>query len=135
MFITHILRNFALTMKPDSEQARRHLLDPENSDMLMAWKLVSDTSQSVFLTGKAGTGKSTLLRYIMANTKKAHIVLAPTGIAAINVGGQTLHFFSPAIQAHNARRPGLRRTHSAQTHALSRRTDKTPQKPRAYNHR
>lgn len=77
MFITHILRNFALTMKPDSEQARRHLLDPENSDMLMAWKLVSDTSQSVFLTGKAGTGKSTLLRYIMANTKKAHIVLAP----------------------------------------------------------
>ena len=93
MFITHILRNFALTMKPDSEQARRHLLDPENSDMLMAWKLVSDTSQSVFLTGKAGTGKSTLLRYIMANTKKAHIVLAPTGIAAINVGGQTLHSF------------------------------------------
>ena len=59
-------------MKPDSEQARRHLLDPENSDMLMAWKLVSDTSQSVFLTGKAGTGKSTLLRYACAHGHRSH---------------------------------------------------------------
>ena len=69
------------------------MLDPENGDMLTAWQLVKDTSQSVFLTGKAGTGKSTLLRYITANTAKKYVVLAPTGIAAINVGGQTMHSF------------------------------------------
>ena len=43
--------------------------------------------------GKAGTGKSTFLKYICANTKKKHVVLAPTGIAAINAGGSTLHSF------------------------------------------
>ncbi len=69
------------------------VLDPDNGEMLTAWQLVKDTTQSVFLTGKAGTGKSTLLRYITQNTAKKHVVLAPTGIAAINVGGQTLHSF------------------------------------------
>ncbi|MDE6042215.1 MAG: AAA family ATPase, partial [Muribaculaceae bacterium] len=69
------------------------VLDPDNGDMLTAWQLVKETQQSVFLTGKAGTGKSTLLRYITLNTAKKHVVLAPTGIAAINVGGQTLHSF------------------------------------------
>ena len=69
------------------------VLDPDNCDMLTAWQLVKETQQSVFLTGKAGTGKSTLLRYITLNTAKKHVVLAPTGIAAINVGGQTLHSF------------------------------------------
>ena len=56
-------------------------------------QLVQFTRHSLFLTGKAGTGKSTLLRYICQTTKKKHIVLAPTGIAAINVGGSTLHSF------------------------------------------
>lgn len=51
------------------------------------------TRQSVFLTGKAGTGKSTFLKYICQHTHKKHIVLAPTGIAAINAGGVTLHSF------------------------------------------
>nr|WP_239060717.1 tetratricopeptide repeat protein [Bacteroides sp. 519] len=55
--------------------------------------LIQYTSQSVFLTGKAGTGKSTFLRYICQNTKKKHVVLAPTGIAAINAGGSTMHSF------------------------------------------
>ena len=45
------------------------------------------------LYGAAGTGKSTFLKYICANTKKKHVVLAPTGIAAINAGGSTLHSF------------------------------------------
>ena len=80
-------------MSLDPEQSRRQVLDPENGDMLTAWQLVKYTSQSVFLTGKAGTGKSTLLRYITRNTAKKHVVLAPTGIAAINVGGQTMHSF------------------------------------------
>jgi cytochrome c-type biogenesis protein CcmH/NrfG len=54
---------------------------------------VQYTRQSVFLTGKAGTGKSTFLRYVCEHTRKKHIVLAPTGIAAINAGGSTLHSF------------------------------------------
>ena len=56
-------------------------------------QLVQYTNHSLFLTGKAGTGKSTLLRHICETTKKKHVVLAPTGIAAINVGGSTLHSF------------------------------------------
>nr|WP_203558331.1 AAA family ATPase [Bacteroides sp. 224] len=55
--------------------------------------MIQYTSHSVFLTGKAGTGKSTFLRYICENTKKKHVVLAPTGIAAINAGGSTMHSF------------------------------------------
>lgn len=55
--------------------------------------MISFTRQSVFLTGKAGTGKSTFLKYICQHTKKKHVVLAPTGIAAINAGGMTLHSF------------------------------------------
>ena len=56
-------------------------------------QLITRTRQSVFLTGKAGTGKSTFLKYICKHTKKKHVVLAPTGIAAINAGGVTLHSF------------------------------------------
>ena len=55
--------------------------------------LIKYTRQSLFLTGKAGTGKSTFLRYICQHVKKKHVVLAPTGIAAINAGGSTLHSF------------------------------------------
>ena len=52
-----------------------------------------DNDSHIFLTGKAGTGKSTFLRYVSDNTKKKHVILAPTGIAAINAGGSTLHSF------------------------------------------
>lgn len=68
-------------------------LDLENKEFQNAWDLIRYTSQSVFLTGKAGSGKSTFLRYITAHTKKKYVVLAPTGIAAINAGGSTLHSF------------------------------------------
>ena len=68
-------------------------IDLDNPEFQNAWKLLQFTHRSVFLTGKAGTGKSTFLKYICANTRKKHIVLAPTGIAAVNVGGQTLHSF------------------------------------------
>lgn len=68
-------------------------LDLNNPEFQNVWNLIQHTHQSVFLTGKAGTGKSTFLKYICANTKKTHVVLAPTGIAAVNVGGQTLHSF------------------------------------------
>lgn len=68
-------------------------IDTDNREFQNALRLITDTNQSVFLTGKAGTGKSTFLKYICANTKKKYIILAPTGIAAVNVGGMTMHSF------------------------------------------
>lgn len=67
--------------------------DTSNREFQDALNLIKYTRQSLFLTGKAGTGKSTFLRYICEQTKKKHVVLAPTGIAAINAGGSTLHSF------------------------------------------
>ena len=68
-------------------------IDLDNPEFQDAWSIIRKTNRSVFLTGKAGTGKSTFLKYICANTKKKYVVLAPTGIAAVNVGGQTMHSF------------------------------------------
>ncbi|WP_066631905.1 AAA family ATPase [Labilibacter marinus] len=68
-------------------------IDTDNNEFQDALKLVQYTNRSVFLTGKAGTGKSTFLKYICAQTHKKHVVVAPTGIAAINAGGQTMHSF------------------------------------------
>lgn len=68
-------------------------IDTDNKEFQNALNLIQYTRQSVFLTGKAGTGKSTFLKYVCDITKKKHIVLAPTGIAAINAGGSTLHSF------------------------------------------
>ena len=68
-------------------------LDLDNKEWQDALQIINYTRRSLFLTGKAGTGKSTFLRYVAANTKKKHVILAPTGIAAINAGGTTLHSF------------------------------------------
>lgn len=58
-----------------------------------AERYVKATGRSVFLTGKAGTGKTTFLKYITQTTSKRFVVLAPTGVAAINAGGSTIHSF------------------------------------------
>lgn len=68
-------------------------IDLQNPELQQALQLIQFTRRSLFLTGKAGTGKSTFLRYIASHTKKKHVILAPTGIAAINAGGSTLHSF------------------------------------------
>lgn len=68
-------------------------LDLDNKEWQDALQIVNFTRRSLFLTGKAGTGKSTFLRYVAKNTKKKHVILAPTGIAAINASGSTLHSF------------------------------------------
>lgn len=68
-------------------------LDLTNKQFKDALNIIERTQNSLFLTGKAGTGKSTFLRYVAKETKKKHVILAPTGIAAINAGGQTLHSF------------------------------------------
>ncbi len=54
-------------------------------------ELLEHTARSVFLTGKAGTGKTTFLNDFVKKTRKKHIIVAPTGIAAINAGGVTIH--------------------------------------------
>ena len=68
-------------------------LDLDNKEWQDALQIVNYTRRSLFLTGKAGTGKSTFLRYVAEHTKKKNVILAPTGIAAINAGGSTLHSF------------------------------------------
>lgn len=68
-------------------------IDLDNKEFQEALQIIKFTRRSLFLTGKAGTGKSTFLRYVRDNIKKKIIVLAPTGISAINVGGSTLHSF------------------------------------------
>ena len=68
-------------------------LDLNNKEWQSALQIVNFTRRSLFLTGKAGTGKSTFLRYVAEHTKKKYVILAPTGIAAINAGGSTLHSF------------------------------------------
>ena len=64
--------------------------DFSDSECKLALALVNQTNQSFFLTGKAGTGKTTLLRHIIDTSKKDFLVLAPTGIAAINIHGVTI---------------------------------------------
>ncbi len=64
-----------------------------NSQFKKALDLIENTAKSIFITGRAGTGKSTLLRYFRQHTSKDVIVLASTGVAALNVGGETIHSF------------------------------------------
>jgi len=71
-----------------------------NEQFKKAIDLLENTDKNIFITGKAGTGKSTLLNYFRKTTKKQIVVLAPTGVAAINVNGVTIHsffYFKPDI--------------------------------------
>ena len=67
--------------------------DLDNIEFKYAEQLILFSNRSIYLTGKAGTGKSTFLRYIAQNTTKNYVIVAPTGIAAINAGGMTIHSF------------------------------------------
>src|ERR687890_1445638 len=67
--------------------------DPSNTIFQKAVAFVNQTNKHVFVTGKAGTGKTTFLRYIKENSFKKLAVVAPTGVAAINAGGVTMHSF------------------------------------------
>ncbi len=73
-------------------------LSDEQADV---FKLIENTNETLYVTGKAGTGKSILLQYFVEHTKKRVVVVAPTGVAALNVGGQTIHSFfklAPELQ-------------------------------------
>ncbi len=65
----------------------------QNHELRTAWEFVENTGHSIFLTGKAGTGKTTFLKTVMERSRKRPIVVAPTGVAAINAGGVTIHSF------------------------------------------
>src|SRR3989442_15417112 len=68
-------------------------LDTSNTFFQLAADMINHSSQNIFLTGKAGTGKTTFLKYIKQNCGKQTAVIAPTGVAAINAGGTTIHSF------------------------------------------
>ena len=65
----------------------------QNDNLQLAWDFVENTGRSIFLTGKAGTGKTTFLKTVVGKSRKRPIVVAPTGVAAINAGGMTIHSF------------------------------------------
>ena len=80
-----------------------------NAEALEALRIMDQTRENLFLTGEAGTGKSTLLQYFRYKAQKNIAVLAPTGVAAINVGGQTIHSFcgfGPDITVHKVKKLG-----------------------------
>ena len=67
--------------------------EEKNPELDLAFRYLQDTSENVFLTGKAGTGKTTFLHNLRKSSPKRMVVLAPTGVAAINAGGMTIHSF------------------------------------------
>ena len=69
------------------------MIDKENRQQVMAYELIANTNSSFFLTGRAGTGKTTFLRKVQQMVGKQFITLAPTGVAAILAGGDTIHSF------------------------------------------
>ena len=68
-------------------------IDTQNQQQVLAYELIANTNSSFFLTGRAGTGKTTFLRNVQKMVNKQFITLAPTGVAAIQAGGETLHSF------------------------------------------
>ena len=78
----------------------KNQIDTQNVEQQKAFEMVANTNNCLFITGKAGTGKTTFIKRIQEEIDKNFLVLAPTGIAAIAVGGQTMHsFFGFPMQA------------------------------------
>ena len=70
-----------------------NMIDTQNKQQMLAYELIANTNSSFFLTGRAGTGKTTFLRNVQKMVNKQFITLAPTGVAAILAGGETIHSF------------------------------------------
>ena len=105
----------------------------DNPQMDLARKFLEQTGINVFLTGKAGTGKTTFLRDLRQSSPKRMIVVAPTGVAAINAGGVTIHsFFQPPFGPHL---PGVLRTGGEKRMNFSKEKNSRHQKPRPAGHR
>src|SRR5690606_1131644 len=65
----------------------------DNKELDLAWDFVTQTNRTLFLTGKAGTGKTTFLHKLKQKSNKRMVIVAPTGVAAINAKGVTIHSF------------------------------------------
>ncbi|MCG2711575.1 MAG: DEAD/DEAH box helicase [Candidatus Omnitrophica bacterium] len=113
------LTDNALLYQPGHKLIRRHktILETNteiptnfefNDEFSQAFCLMENSNKNLFVTGKAGTGKSTLLQYFRKHTEKNIVVLAPTGVAAVKIRGQTIHSFfkfpPKAVQKKHVRR-------------------------------
>jgi septin family protein len=106
-------------------------MNTTNPELRLAGEFVRDTGCHIFLTGKAGTGKTTFLRSLKNNSRKRLVVTAPTGVAAINAGGVTLHSFfqlpfGPFVPGSETNRSQYR---------FSNDKDRHHQEPRPVDHR
>lgn len=82
-------------------------LDPDNPEFQYALQFALESNRNLYLTGKAGSGKTTFLKYLRKVTNKNMVVVAPTGVAAVNAGGQTIHSFfriAPSLYTPNDKR-------------------------------
>lgn len=115
VFVSENVVDYAQPLATDKVE-----LDPLET----ARSIISDTSVNLFLTGKAGTGKTTFLRRLVAENPKRMVVLAPTGVAAINAGGSTIHSFfqldfGPYIPDHGFGKQEGRKIHRFSKNKLS----------------
>lgn len=93
------------------------MMDMQNAEQMLAYELIANTNSSFFLTGRAGTGKTTFLRMVQEQVNKQFITLAPTGIAAIMAGGETIHsFFGLPLQVCGSSTEG--KMNESKIHAL-----------------
>lgn len=81
------------TKQDAMQNTRQPQIDQENKEQKLAYELVANTNSSFFLTGRAGTGKTTFLHNVQQMVNKEFIILAPTGVAAMMAGGETIHSF------------------------------------------
>lgn len=92
-FKTRKKENIERHFSGNNVNKRNKVENVSNQELELAWKIVERTGANLFLTGKAGTGKTTFLKKLKEKSEKRMVVLAPTGIAAINAGGVTIHSF------------------------------------------
>ena len=101
-----------LSVKGRETITKKIELNPQFKEAL---RLMDETNENIFITGRAGTGKSTLLEYFRSITRKKIVVLAPTGVAAVNIAGQTIHSFfgfRPDVTVDNVKKIASKRNSS-----------------------
>ena len=101
IILTYVLKRFVWYLKRIFGHKPKFEITSEFQEVL---DILENTQDSILITGKAGTGKSTLLRYFIRQTAKKYAIIAPTGVAAQNVDGSTIHsffHFAPNIKAEN----------------------------------
>ncbi len=96
---THVAPEAPASITPAAKPKRLNVERQDVSGLTLSdeqqkiFDIIENTKETLYVTGKAGTGKSVLLEYFVKNTSKSAAVVAPTGVAALNVGGQTIHSF------------------------------------------